>query len=110
MSIIGGGLVGVELVGELTAFADDVLRFYPRVRRDELCFRLFEAGPRILPEVDSKLAATAARGFSQAAQVLKSKGSFAGLAKLMPYPEINGFFATDYHARDAGGPRSFGSG
>ena len=59
--VIGGGLVGTELVGELTAFADDVLRFYPRIRRDELCFRLFEAGPRILPEIDAKLAATAAR-------------------------------------------------
>ena len=58
---IGGGLVGTELVGELTAFADDVLRFYPRIRRDELCFRLFEAGPRILPEIDAKLAAAAAR-------------------------------------------------
>jgi NADH dehydrogenase len=59
--VIGGGLVGTELVGELTAFADDVLRFYPRIRRDEICFRLFEAGPRILPEIDAKLAATAAR-------------------------------------------------
>jgi len=46
--VIGGGLVGIELVGELTAFADDVLRFYPRIRRDEVRFRLFEAGPRIL--------------------------------------------------------------
>jgi NADH:ubiquinone reductase (H+-translocating) len=59
--VIGGGLVGVELVGEITAFADDVLRFYPRIRRDEVCFRLFEAGPRILPEIDATLAATAAR-------------------------------------------------
>ena len=59
--VIGGGLVGTELVGELTAFADDVLRFYPRIRRDEICFRLFEAGPRILPEIDAQLAATAAR-------------------------------------------------
>jgi NADH dehydrogenase len=59
--VIGGGLVGVELVGELTAFADDVLRFYPRIRRNEVRFRLFEAGPRILPEIDAKLAATAAR-------------------------------------------------
>jgi NADH dehydrogenase len=59
--VIGGGLVGTELVGELTAFADDVLRLYPRIRRDEVCFRLFEAGPRILPEIDASLAATAAR-------------------------------------------------
>jgi NADH dehydrogenase len=59
--IIGGGLVGVELVGELTAFADDILRFYPRIRRDEVRFWLFERGPRILPEMDAKLAAKAAR-------------------------------------------------
>jgi NADH:ubiquinone reductase (H+-translocating) len=59
--VIGGGLVGTELVGELTAFADDVLRFYPRIQRDEVCFRMFEAGSRILPEIDAQLAATAAR-------------------------------------------------
>lgn len=59
--VIGGGLVGVELTGELTAFADDVLRFYPRLRREEVRFHLFEAGARILPEIDPTLAATAAR-------------------------------------------------
>jgi NADH dehydrogenase len=57
--VIGGGLVGVELLGELTAFADDVLRLYPRIRREEICFQLFEAGPRILPEIDARLAAVA---------------------------------------------------
>jgi 2-methylisocitrate lyase-like PEP mutase family enzyme len=55
--------------------------------------------------VGPALALAAWAGFSQAAQTLKSEGSFAGLAKLMPYPEINGFFATDYHARDAQGRR-----
>jgi NADH dehydrogenase len=52
--VIGGGLVGVELVGEFTAFADDVLRLYPRIGRDEVRCRLFEAGPRIMPEVDAR--------------------------------------------------------
>ncbi len=66
--VIGGGLVGVELLGELTAFADDVLRFYPRIRRDEIRFRLFEAGPRILPEIDEALAAVATR-------VLQARGA-----------------------------------
>jgi len=61
VAVIGGGLVGTELVGELTAFADDVLRFYPRIHSKEVRFHLFEAGPRILPELDAKLAATAAR-------------------------------------------------
>jgi NADH:ubiquinone reductase (H+-translocating) len=58
--VIGGGLVGVELLGELTAFADDVLRFYPRLRRDELRFLMFEAGARVLPEIDQELAIVAA--------------------------------------------------
>jgi len=56
---VGGGLVGVELLGELTAFADDILRYYPRISRDELRFHLFEAGARILPEIDPQLADTA---------------------------------------------------
>jgi NADH dehydrogenase len=58
--VIGGGLVGIELLGELTAFVDDVLRFYPRIRRDEIRFLLFEAGARVLPELDETLAAVAA--------------------------------------------------
>ena len=58
--VIGGGLVGVELLGELTAFVEDVLRFYPRIRRDEIRFLLFEGGARLLPEIDEKLAAVAA--------------------------------------------------
>ena len=58
--VIGGGLVGMELLGELTAFADDVLRYYPRLRREELHFHLFEAGPRVLPELDPRLADLAA--------------------------------------------------
>ena len=48
--VIGGGLVGVELLGELSAFLDDELRYYPRIARAELRFHLFEAGDRLLPE------------------------------------------------------------
>ena len=59
--VIGGGLVGVELLGELTAFADDILRYYPRIRREEVEFHLLEASARILPEIDAKLADAATR-------------------------------------------------
>jgi NADH dehydrogenase len=59
--VIGGGLVGVELLGELTAFADDVLRFYPRIRRDEMRFHLFEVGDRLLRESTPALGEYAAR-------------------------------------------------
>jgi NADH dehydrogenase len=70
--IVGGGLVGVELLGELTAFADDVLRFYPRIRRDEVRFRLFEAGARILPEIHPKLAAAAERVLQRRGAVIQT--------------------------------------
>jgi NADH:ubiquinone reductase (H+-translocating) len=63
--VIGGGLVGVELLGELSAFADDVLRFYPRIRREEMRFLLFEAGVRILPEIDAELGTVAMRVLQQ---------------------------------------------
>lgn len=45
---IGGGLVGIELIGELTALIADAIRYYPGVRRDELRFHLFESGPGLL--------------------------------------------------------------
>jgi 2-methylisocitrate lyase-like PEP mutase family enzyme len=44
--------------------------------------------------VGGALALAAWTGFMRAAQTLKSEGSFAGLAGLVPYPEINGLFAT----------------
>jgi NADH dehydrogenase len=66
--VIGGGVVGVELLGELTAFADDVLRLYPRIRREEVRFLLVEAGERILPEIDATLG-------SIAMQVLRRRGA-----------------------------------
>jgi NADH dehydrogenase len=59
--VVGGGLVGVELMGELTSFASDVLRFYPRIRPEELRFHVFEVGNRLLPESTPHLAAYAER-------------------------------------------------
>jgi 2-methylisocitrate lyase-like PEP mutase family enzyme len=45
--------------------------------------------------VGGALALAAWTGFIRAAQALKSAGSFAGLADLVPYAEINGLFTTD---------------
>lgn len=38
-------------------------------------------------------------GFKRAADVLNSAGSFAGFGDLVPYPDINEFFTTDYRTR-----------
>ena len=59
--IIGGGLVGVELFGELTAFVDGITPLYKHVSRDEVRFLLLQAGDRIMPEIDPKLADYGAR-------------------------------------------------
>jgi NADH:ubiquinone reductase (H+-translocating) len=54
--VVGGGLVGVELFGELTAFADGIVPLFKHVNRDEVRFILLEGGGRIMPEIDPKLA------------------------------------------------------
>jgi hypothetical protein len=51
--------------------------------------------------VGGALALAAWTGFMRAAQSLKSEGSFAGLASLVPYAEINGLFATDIPEHEA---------
>jgi NADH dehydrogenase len=59
--VIGGGLVGVELLGELTAFVDEIAPLYANVSRDLVRFFLLQAGERIMPEIDAKLADYGAR-------------------------------------------------
>jgi NADH dehydrogenase len=48
---------GVELFGELTAFADGIAAMYKHVNRDEVRFNLLQGGDRLMPEIDPKLAA-----------------------------------------------------
>ena len=59
--VIGGGLVGTELLGEISAFMRDERRYYPGIRAGELQFHLFEAGERLIPEAKPFLAAYAER-------------------------------------------------
>jgi 2-methylisocitrate lyase-like PEP mutase family enzyme len=53
--------------------------------------------------VGGALALAAWTGFIRAARTLKSEGSFAGLAGLVPYAEINGLFATNLLAHQPQG-------
>jgi NADH dehydrogenase len=59
--VIGGGLVGVELLGELTAFVDGITPLYERVNRDEIRFLLVQGAGRLMPEIDPALAEYGAR-------------------------------------------------
>src|SRR5713101_2843675 len=63
--IIGGGLVGVELFGELTAFADGITPLYKHVNRDEVHFILLQGTDRIMPEINPTLAAYGAQVLSK---------------------------------------------
>ena len=59
--VVGGGLVGVEVFAELTAFMDEILRYYPTIRRDEIRMCLLQAGGQIMPELSTKLAEYSSR-------------------------------------------------
>src|SRR5437667_8986099 len=60
-AVIGGGLVGVELFGELTAFLDGIAPLYKHVNRDEVRFILLQGTDRIMPEINAPLADYGAR-------------------------------------------------
>jgi NADH:ubiquinone reductase (H+-translocating) len=60
-AIIGGGLVGVELFGELTAFVDAIAPLYKNLDRGEFRFLLIQGGDRIMPEITPMLADYGAR-------------------------------------------------
>src|SRR5579883_3518816 len=59
--VIGGGLVGVELLGELTTFVHGILPFYKHVSGDDIRFLLLQGGDRIMPEIHPALAEYGAR-------------------------------------------------
>jgi NADH dehydrogenase len=65
--IVGAGLVGVELMGEMTEMVYRLAETYPRVARELISFHLIEAGPKILPEMERELA-------DHAAEVLRKRG------------------------------------
>lgn len=65
--IVGGGLVGVELMGELTTFIRNVAEYYKHVDPREVRFEMIEAAPHIAPEFDEKLA-------DYSAKVLEKRG------------------------------------
>lgn len=53
--VVGAGLVGTELIGEMTEFVHNVLRSYRNVNPKDLRFELIEAGKKIVPEMDVEL-------------------------------------------------------
>lgn len=86
--VIGAGLVGVELMGELTEFIDSILRAYPNLSREMVSFYLLEAGPKVLAEMDRDLA-------DYAAETLEKRG-----VKLRIGVPVTGLEADRVHTAD----------
>ena len=59
--IAGAGFAGVEICSEINGLVRDSLRYYPAIRSREVRIVLLESGQRILPALDERLAARAAR-------------------------------------------------
>jgi NADH:ubiquinone reductase (H+-translocating) len=62
--IIGGGFSGVETAGELTDFLHASLRYYPRIRREDIRVVLLHGQNRLLPELSESLGVFAFRRMS----------------------------------------------
>jgi len=55
--VVGGGFSGVETSGELVDFLYASLKYYKRIRREDLCIVLLHSGDRLLPELSASLGA-----------------------------------------------------
>jgi NADH dehydrogenase len=62
--VVGGGFSGVETAGELTDCLAGILRYYPRVAKDELKVTLLQDQPRLLPELPERLGVAAHRSLT----------------------------------------------
>jgi NADH dehydrogenase len=54
--VVGGGLTGVEVSGALNDFVRDAAEYYPEIDRKRIRVMLVEAGPRLMLEMNEKLA------------------------------------------------------
>jgi NADH dehydrogenase len=62
--VIGGGFSGVEVAGSLADFVRAALRYYPRVRPDEVKVTLLHDADRLLPELPAQLGSKAAHALA----------------------------------------------
>ena len=53
--VVGGGFSGVETAGELVDFLYASLKYYKRIRREDLRIVLLHSGDRLLPELSARL-------------------------------------------------------
>jgi NADH dehydrogenase len=59
--VIGGGFSGVEVAGALADFLKSALDYFPRLKRGDVSVALVHDGPRLLPEMHSRLGSAAVK-------------------------------------------------
>lgn len=59
--VVGGGFTGVETTGEMAALFRSVLRFYPRIKRQDVRIVLVEGGASLLPGLPARMGAYSQR-------------------------------------------------
>ena len=77
--VAGGGFSGVEVVAELADLLHDAVRLYPGIDRRELRLVVVQSGPRILPEVNERLAAFARGKLEQKGIEVRTDSGIAAL-------------------------------
>ncbi|HLH24188.1 MAG TPA: FAD-dependent oxidoreductase [Chloroflexota bacterium] len=78
-AVAGGGFSGVEVMAELADLLHDALPLYPGIDRRELRLVLIQSGPRILPEVNERLAAFAKRQLERKGIEVKTNSGISAL-------------------------------
>lgn len=63
--VVGGGFSGVETAGELVDFLYASLRYYKRVRAEDIAITLLHSGDHLLPELSASLGAFTLRKMCQ---------------------------------------------
>jgi len=53
--IVGGGYSGVEVAGQINDLGEEILSFYPRLRRESFRVVLIHSGTHLLPEISESL-------------------------------------------------------
>jgi len=76
--VAGGGFTGVEVAGELNDLVRRALPAYPDIRPDELHVILVEAGTRLLPGFNERLARFATRALRHGGVEVRAKTQVSG--------------------------------
>jgi NADH dehydrogenase len=53
--VVGGGFSGTETAGEMSDFIDSSIRYYKRLRREDIRIIVVHSGDRLLPEIAASL-------------------------------------------------------